>query len=139
MDSDQRIIILKHESDLHYLFNAITALISPVGFSKLQQTQLITASSELARNMVRHADGGVVNIEELHVVGNRGVRISFKDSGPGIADIDLAMTKGFSTSSTLGIGLAGAKALVDEFKITTKVGSGTEIKITKWRNTLWKK
>lgn len=103
------------------------------GFSSVDQTRLMTAGSELARNMVLYAGGGVVEIAVLFEGGRTGVRLVFVDSGPGIADLDQAMRDGYTTGGGLGLGLGGARRLVDEFEIRTAPGLGTTVSITRWR------
>src|SRR5262245_9866653 len=104
-----------------------------LGFNLVEQTKLVTATSELARNMVLYAGGGVVHIEKVEREGRRGLRVTFEDIGPGIADVDLALTDGYSTGSGRGFGLGGARRLVDEFEISSRVGEGTRVAITRWR------
>jgi serine/threonine-protein kinase RsbT len=98
----------------------------------VNQTKLITAASELSRNMLRYGNGGRVLIEVVSRDRKNGIRLNFVDKGPGIKDIPLAMKDGYSTGKSLGLGLPGAKRLVDEFDIKSKPGSGTTIVITKW-------
>lgn len=105
-----------------------------IGMSLVNQTKLITAASELVRNMLKYAGGGTVLIEVLTQGRDTGVRLTFEDKGPGIADISLAMKDGFSTGKSLGVGLPGTKRLVNEFDIKSTVGKGTTVCITKWKN-----
>jgi serine/threonine-protein kinase RsbT len=103
-----------------------------LGFSLVDQTKVVTAASELARNTVIYGGGGSLQIETLN--GPRtGLRLVFEDKGPGIPDIDLALRDGFTTGSGLGLGLGGAKRLVNEFEISSRVGEGTKISITRWK------
>ncbi len=104
-----------------------------LGFSLVNQTKLVTAVSELARNMVVYAGGGIVRIEEIASGMRRGLRITFQDSGPGIQDIELAMRDGYTTGGGLGQGLPGSKRLVSEFTINSRVGVGTTVTITHWK------
>ena len=104
-----------------------------LGFSLVDQTRIITAASELARNTLQHGGGGSVAIEIVENGTRRGLRLTFKDQGPGIPDLELAMKDGYTTSGGLGLGLSGSKRLVNEFKILSKVGKGTEVSITKWK------
>ena len=101
--------------------------------SLVDQTKLVTAASELARNMVVYGGGGTVVLEQLEVDGRIGVRVMFEDHGPGIADIDQAMRDGFTSGGGLGLGLGGSKRLVHEFELRSEVGKGTTIAITRWR------
>jgi len=103
-----------------------------LGFSLVDQTKVVTAASELARNTVTYGGGGVLSLETLN--GPRiGIRLVFEDQGPGIPDIDLALRDGFTTGSGLGLGLGGAKRLVNEFEIASKPGVGTKVSITRWK------
>jgi serine/threonine-protein kinase RsbT len=103
-----------------------------IGLSLVDQTKLITAASELARNTLIYGGGGSMQLESLN--GPRlGVRLTFSDNGPGIPDIGLALRDGFTTGSGLGLGLGGTKRLVNEFEIDSKVGQGTRVTITRWK------
>lgn len=105
-----------------------------IGMSLLNQTKIITAASELARNMLKYAGGGKVTIEVVSKGRENGIRLIFKDEGPGISDLNLAMKDGYSTGKSLGLGLPGTKRLVSEFNITTEIGKGTIVTVTKWKN-----
>lgn len=100
--------------------------------SLVDQTKLVTAASELARNTLVYGGGGHAEVAMVGDGGRTGVRVSFVDKGPGIADLDLAMTDGYTSGSGLGLGLSGARRLVDEFHIETAVGEGTRVTVTKW-------
>ena len=100
--------------------------------SLVDQTKLVTAASELARNTLVYGGGGTVEVSSIDNGRRKGIRIVFADQGPGIADLDLALTDGYTTGGGLGLGLSGARRLVDEFEIDTKVGEGTSITVTKW-------
>ena len=100
----------------------------------VSQTKLITAASEIVRNMLKYANGGETSIEIVSMGRNNGIRLIFDDKGPGIADISLAMKDGFSTGKSLGLGLPGTKRLVSEFDIKSEVGLGTTITIIMWVN-----
>lgn len=112
---------------------AIRAKAEALNFSLVDQTRVVTAASELARNTLQHGGGGDVTIEIIENGTRRGLRLIFKDQGPGIPDIELAMQPGYSTRDGLGLGLTGSKRLVNEFAISSKVGEGTEVSITKWK------
>jgi serine/threonine-protein kinase RsbT len=103
------------------------------GLSLVDQTKVITAASELARNTLIHGGGGTARVE-LVVAGNgrKGVKIGFTDDGPGIPDIDKALTDGWTSGSGLGLGLSGARRLVDEFELNSQPGSGTTVVVVKW-------
>jgi serine/threonine-protein kinase RsbT len=103
------------------------------GFSLVDQTKIVTAASELARNTLTHGGGGEVTIEVLSEGVRKGVRLVFTDNGPGIADLDLALKDGFTTGTGLGLGLSGARRLCNEFSIQSKPGEGTRVAITRWR------
>ena len=100
--------------------------------SLVDQTKLVTAASELARNTLVYGGGGTVEVTRVDNGRRQGLRIVFADQGPGIADLELALTDGYTTGGGLGLGLSGARRLVDEFDIDTAVGSGTTITVTKW-------
>ncbi|MEV0003378.1 ATP-binding protein [Micromonospora sp. NPDC050980] len=100
--------------------------------SLVDQTKLVTAASELARNTLIYGGGGSAEVATVSDGRRRGVRIVFADQGPGIADLDLALTDGYTTGGGLGLGLSGARRLVDDFDIKTAVGEGTAITVTKW-------
>jgi len=104
-----------------------------LGFSLVDQTKLVTAASELARNLVQHAGGGIVTVETENDGGRRGVRVIFEDHGPGIENTELAMRDGYSTAGGLGLGLGGAKRLSNDFKIESVPGKGTRIVIARWK------
>ena len=103
------------------------------GLSLVDQTKVVTAASELARNALVHGGGGLARVEVItSALGKNGVRIGFTDEGPGITDLDLALTDGWSSGAGLGLGLSGARRLVDEFELTSKPGSGTSVVVVKW-------
>jgi serine/threonine-protein kinase RsbT len=104
-----------------------------LGFSLVDQTKLVTAASELARNTIIHGGGGVVELQELNGGPRRGIRLVFEDAGPGIADVDVALRDGYSTGGGLGLGLGGAKRLSNEFQIHSAPGAGTRVSITRWK------
>jgi len=103
------------------------------GFSLVDQTKLVTAASELARNTLEYGGGGEVTVEVLNDGMRKGVRLTFSDQGPGIADLDLALKDGYTTGGGLGLGLSGARRLSNEFTIDSKPGQGTRVAITRWR------
>lgn len=104
-----------------------------LGFTLVDQTKIVTAASELARNTINYGGGGVVHLENLRNGHRVGLQLIFEDQGPGIADIDLALKDGYTTGSGLGLGLGGAKRLSNEFEIASGVGEGTRVRIAKWR------
>lgn len=103
------------------------------GFSLVEQTKLVTAASELARNTLDHGGGGSVQVEAVELIDRRGVRLTFIDSGPGIPDIARALQDGFTTGGGLGLGLGGAKRLTNEFSIESAPGQGTRVTIARWK------
>jgi serine/threonine-protein kinase RsbT len=103
------------------------------GFSLVDQTKLVTAASELARNTLDYGGGGEVEIARLSEPPRRGVRLVFSDKGPGIADIEQALTDGFTSGGGLGLGLSGAKRLSNDFSIVSRIGEGTQVMIARWR------
>jgi serine/threonine-protein kinase RsbT len=103
-----------------------------VKLSLVDQTKLVTAASELARNTLVYGGGGTVEVRRVENGRRAGIEIVFTDQGPGIPDVDLALTDGYTTGGGLGLGLSGARRLVDEFDIDTRVGEGTSITVTKW-------
>jgi serine/threonine-protein kinase RsbT len=103
------------------------------GLSLVDQTKLVTAASELARNTLVHGGGGVAGIEVVKSANGRtGIKLHFTDDGPGIPDVNLALTDGWTTGSGLGLGLSGARRLVDEFELNSKTGAGTSVMVVKW-------
>jgi len=102
-------------------------------FSLVDQTKMITASSELARNTLDHGGGGSCLMEIITNGARTGLRLTFEDHGPGIPDIDLALKDGYSTGSGLGLGLSGSKRLVNDFQIASKVGEGTRVCVVRWK------
>ena len=122
------------EQDVVPFRNRVKEYAVKIGMSLLNQTKLITAASELVRNMLKYGNGGTALIEVVSQGRNSGIRLTFTDEGPGIKDIPLAMKDGFTTGKSLGIGLPGAKRLVNEFDIKSDVGAGTTVSILKWKN-----
>ena len=104
-----------------------------LGFGLVDQTKIVTAASELARNTVIYGGGGKVRLQALNDGPRRGLRLSFEDKGPGIADLQLALKDGYSTGTGLGLGLSGAKRLMSEFEIESAPGQGTRVAVTRWK------
>ena len=104
-----------------------------LGFSLVDQTKIVTAASELARNTVIYGGGGTLQLEMLNDGASRGLRLTFEDQGPGIPDVQMALRDGFSTGSGLGLGLGGAKRLMSEFSISSAPGQGTRVTAVRWR------
>ena len=103
------------------------------GLRLTDQTKIVTAASELARNMVIYGGGGMLTLEIVGAADRTGVRLTFEDKGPGIPDLQLAMTDGYTTGAGLGLGLTGSKRLCNEFEIFSKVGEGTRVTVTRWK------
>jgi serine/threonine-protein kinase RsbT len=120
------------DADLSWARQQVRQAAADLGFGLVQQTKLVTAASELARNTLVHGGGGQMELTPLTDGPGRGLRLVFSDSGPGIRDVDLAMTDGYTTGGGLGLGLSGAKRLVQEFAIDTAPGRGTTVTITAW-------
>ena len=104
-----------------------------LGFSLVDQTKIVTATSELARNAVTHGGGGTMQIELVTKGPRRGLRLSFVDQGPGIPDLQLALKDGYTSGNGMGLGLSGSRRLMDEFQIESAVGVGTRVVVTKWK------
>ena len=125
---------IEKEQDVIPFRNRVKEYAVKIGMSLVNQTKLITAASELVRNMLKYAGGGTALIEVVSDNRNSGIRLLFEDRGPGIKDVSLAMKDGYSTGKSLGLGLPGAKRLVNEFDIKSKPGEGTIVSILKWKN-----
>ena len=124
---------LKTDVDVVAARRGVTAWAQEMGFSVLDRTKVVTAASELARNTVVYGRGGVMSLEVVRDGFRDGLRVSFTDQGPGIADIALALQDGFSTGGSLGLGLPGARRLVNEFELESTVGVGTSVTIVRWK------
>ena len=125
---------IEKEQDVVPFRNRVKEFAVKIGMGLVNQTKLITAASELVRNMLKYAGGGTVLIEAITEGRDNGVRLTFQDQGPGIKDIALAMKDGYSSGKSLGVGLPGTKRLVNEFDIKSNVGVGTTVSIIKWKN-----
>ncbi len=124
---------LQADEDVVRLRKLVREELVMLGFSLIEQTKMVTAASELARNTLRYGGGGKALIERLNDGARRGLALTFIDKGPGILDIALAMTDGYTSGGGLGLGLSGAKRLSDEFMLDSAPGEGTTVKITKWK------
>lgn len=127
-------IAISKEQDVILFRNRLKEMATKIGMGIVNQTMLITAASELVRNMLKYGNGGKVQIEIVSHDKKTGVRLAFEDKGPGIKDVDQAMQDGYSTGKSLGLGLPGARRLVSEFEIKSIVGKGTTVTIIKWKN-----
>jgi len=126
-------IAIQTETDIVLVRQEVRARVVALGFGLVDQTKTITAASELARNTLIYGGGGIARFETLQAGPRRGLRVTFDDSGPGIADIELALKDGYTTGHGLGLGLSGARRLVNDFAIESQVGAGTRVTITKWK------
>ncbi len=121
------------DGDIVAVRQRVRALAVELGFSLVNQTKIVTAASELARNTVVHGGGGTVEIELLVDGARRGIRLTFRDHGPGIPDLAAALRDGFTTGGGLGLGLGGARRLCNDFDLQSTPGDGTVVRIVRWR------
>ncbi|WP_256091219.1 anti-sigma regulatory factor [Nostoc sp. KVJ20] len=126
-------INIQSSIDVVLVRQSVRQLAVEIGFGLVDQTKIITAASELARNTLDYGGGGTLKLETLQEGRRRGLRLTFEDRGPGISDIELALKDGFTTGNGLGMGLGGAKRLANEFEIQSVVGEGTRIIIVRWK------
>jgi serine/threonine-protein kinase RsbT len=124
---------IRSERDIVLARQQVRKMTQMQGFSLVDQTKMVTAASELARNALIYGGGGTMHWQMLNEGGRSGLRLTFSDQGPGIANLEMAMTDGWTSGSGLGMGLSGAKRLVNEFEIDTRVGAGTRVSITRWK------
>jgi serine/threonine-protein kinase RsbT len=104
-----------------------------LGFNLVDQTKIVTAASEIARNTLQYAGGGTLRLEAIEEGQRRGLRLIFEDNGPGISNVELAMKDGYTSANGLGLGLSGAKRLSSEFSIDSRPGEGTRVTLARWR------
>ena len=124
---------LRSAADVVSVRQAVRTWAIEAGFSLVDQTKMVTAASELARNTIDYGGGGTSTLELIIEGPRRGLRVVFADSGPGSPDVQQALTDHFTTGNGLGLGLGGAKRLVNEFNISSRVGEGTRVVITRWK------
>ncbi|WP_445633435.1 Anti-sigma regulatory factor [Nostoc sp. DSM 114161] len=124
---------IQSSGDVVLVRQAVRQLAVEIGFGLVDQTKIVTAASELARNTLDYGGGGTAKLETLEEGRRRGIKLTFEDRGPGIPDIELALKDGFTTGSGLGMGLSGAKRLANEFEIQSAVGEGTRVIIIRWK------
>lgn len=124
---------LRGEEHVVEVRKRVRELAAGLGFSLVDQTKMVTAASELARNALNYGGGGLVELTLLEEGARRGLRVTFTDHGPGISDVELALRDGYTTGNGLGLGLGGAKRLVNEFDIESRPGEGTRVAITRWK------
>ena len=127
------VIEIRTSTDVVQVRQSVRTLAAGLGFSLIDQTKVVTAASELARNTLEHGGGGTARLEFVTQGVKKGLRLTFEDQGPGIPDVKLALTDGYTTGGGMGLGLSGSKRLVNEFDIVTKVGEGTRVTVTKWK------
>jgi serine/threonine-protein kinase RsbT len=126
-------VLLNSSAEVVTLRQKVRSWTADMGFNLVEQTKIVTAASELARNTVVHGGGGTVRLEEIENGARRGIRLRFEDRGPGIPDIETALRDGFTTSEGLGLGLGGARRLSSEFRIDSEAGNGTRVTYTRWK------
>lgn len=124
---------IRSADDVVLVRQAVRAWAVRLGFRLVDQTKLVTAASELARNTWQYGGGGVARIETVSNGASQGLRLTFEDQGPGIPDVDRAMQDGYSTGGGLGYGLGGSRRLANEFEIRSRAGEGTRVMLTRWR------
>jgi serine/threonine-protein kinase RsbT len=124
---------VRSSEDVVSVRQSVRAWAVELGFSLVDQTKIVTAASELARNTIIYGGGGTVTLEALSNGARRGLRVTFLDEGPGIKDVEQAMKDGFTSGSGLGLGLGGAKRLSNEFEIVSALGQGTRVTIARWK------
>jgi len=132
-DVDALVLPIRSDEDVVRLRQSVREHMIAAGFSLIDQTKMITAASELARNTLRYGGGGEAHMLKLMNGMRRGLSLAFIDHGPGIADMKLALTDGYTTGGGMGLGLSGARRLADEFEIESSPGVGTTVKICKWK------
>lgn len=133
MIEKSELMSINSSTDIVLVRQAVRKWAIELNFSLVDQTKIVTAASELARNTLDYGRGGTVKLETLSQGIRWGLRLIFEDQGPGIPDLELALKDGFTTGNGLGMGLSGAKRLVNEFEIVSQVGEGTRVSITKWK------
>ena len=129
---DSETVAIRQETDLLLVRQLVRQRAAELGFRKLGQTKAVTAASEIGRNTLIHGGGGKMLLQTYVELARRGLRLTFEDHGPGIADGERAMTDGYTTAGGLGLGLGGTKRLVDEFDLASSVGMGTRVTVTLW-------
>jgi serine/threonine-protein kinase RsbT len=124
---------IRSDTDVVLVRQKVRAWAVELGFGLVDQTKIVTAASELARNVLIYGEGGTVRLDALNDGMRKGLRLTFEDQGPGITDLELAMKDGYSTGTGLGLGLSGAKRLSNEFELRSAPGEGTRVMITRWK------
>ena len=132
-EQDDEVMTLRASEDIVRVRQAVRGWAIRQGFTLVDQTKIVTAASELARNTIEYGGGGEVRLRALKEGLRCGLRLAFIDQGPGIPDIELALQDGYTTGSGLGLGLGGTRRLVNEFEIASRPGEGTQVTITRWK------
>ena len=127
------VLAIRTSTDVVVVRQSVRAIAAQLGFSLIDQTKVVTAASELARNTLEHGGGGTAKLEVVVQGIRKGIRLTFEDNGPGIPDVKLAMTDGYTTGGGMGLGLSGSKRLMNELTIATRIGAGTTVSATKWK------
>jgi serine/threonine-protein kinase RsbT len=127
------VLTIANSDDVVRVRQAVRSRAIEAGMSLVDQTKIVTAASELARNTLDYGGGGTAAIERVERGARQGIRVVFEDSGPGIPDLERALSDGFTTGNGLGLGLGGAKRLSNEFEIKSAPGEGTRIAIVRWK------
>lgn len=131
--SRAELLPIRGESEVVSVRQLVRAWCVELKFSLVDQTKMVTAASELARNTLIHGKGGTVDLQVVEDGDRRGLRLVFEDKGPGIPDIELALKDGYTTGNGMGLGLGGSRRLVHDFEIASEVGQGTRVAITRWK------
>jgi serine/threonine-protein kinase RsbT len=131
--SQSKLLPIRSESEVVIVRQEVRALCVELGFSLVDQTKMVTAASELARNTLVHGKGGTADLQVLDDVGRKGLKLVFEDKGPDIPDVEIAMKDGYTTGSGMGLGLGGSKRLVHEFELWSEVERGTRVSVTRWK------
>jgi len=124
---------ISSSNDVVVVRQAVRAAAAAQGFSLVDQTKIVTAASELARNTLEHGGGGTATIQPLNMGARVGLRLIFEDHGPGIPDVTLALTDGYTTGNGMGLGLSGSRRLMNEFDLWSEMGKGTRVTVAKWK------
>jgi serine/threonine-protein kinase RsbT len=130
---DDETLPVRSSTDIVVVRQVVRMRAVEIGFNLVDQTKIVTAASELARNTIDHGGGGTARLQSLRNGGRAGLRLTFEDKGPGIHDIELALKDGYTTGTGLGLGLSGARRLSNEFEIRSRPGEGTRVTITRWK------
>ena len=130
---DDETLPVRSSNDIVVVRQVVRMRAVEIGFNLIEQTKIVTAASELARNTIDHGGGGSARLQLLRNGGRAGLRLTFEDKGPGIPDLELALKDGYTTGGGLGLGLSGARRLSNEFEIQSRPGEGTRVTITRWK------